>query len=77
MWFPAKHLVPREGYKNQPVLWRLKWPQYIIDQIVTTENPNRTVSNSDLELAGGLLHLEEAIAQCFDVRERTVLSQDG
>lgn len=74
VWFPAKHLVPREGYKNEPVLWRLKWPQHIIDQLVTTENPNGTVSNSDLELAGGLLHLE-AIAQCFDVRERTVLSK--
>ena len=74
VWFPAKHLVPRVGYKNQPVLWRLKWPQHIIDQLVTTENPNGTVSNSDLELAGGLLHLE-AISQCFDVRERTVLSK--
>ncbi|KAL7447882.1 hypothetical protein ACHAWC_000183, partial [Mediolabrus comicus] len=74
VWFPAKHLVPRVGYKNQPVLWRLKWPQHIIDQLVTIENPNGTVSNSDLELAGGLLHLE-AISQCFDVRERTVLSK--
>ena len=74
VWFPAKHLVPREGYKSQPVLWRLKWPQHIIDQLVTMENPSGTVSNSDLELAGGLLHLE-AIAQCFDVRERTVLSK--
>jgi hypothetical protein len=74
VWFPAKHLAPRRGYKNQPVLWRLKWPQHIIDQLVTSTNPNGTISNSDLELAGGLLHLE-AIAQCFDVRERTVLSK--
>ena len=74
VWFPAKHLKPREGYKNQPVLWRLKWPQHIIDQLVTTENPSGTISNSDLELAGGLLHLE-AISQCFDIRERTVLSK--
>ena len=74
VWFPAKHLAPRRGYKNQPILWRLKWPQHIIDQLVTSTNPNGTISNSDLELAGGLLHLE-AIAQCFDVRERTVLSK--
>ena len=74
VWFPAKHLVPRKGYKNAPVLWRLKWPKYIIDKLVTSKNPDGTISNSDLELAGGLLHLE-AIAQCFDVRERTVLSK--
>ncbi|KAK1732369.1 hypothetical protein QTG54_016948 [Skeletonema marinoi] len=74
VWFPAKHLVPRKGYKNQPVLWRLKWPQQIIDQLVSSTNPDGTISNSDLELAGGLLHLE-AIAICFDVRERTLLSK--
>mmetsp|Transcript_21332 Transcript_21332/g.32959 ORF Transcript_21332/g.32959 Transcript_21332/m.32959 type:complete len:780 (+) Transcript_21332:5035-7374(+) len=67
VWFPAKHLVPRKGYKNAPVLWRLKWPKYIIDKLVTSKNPDGTISNSDLELAGGLLHLE-AIAQCFDVQ---------
>ena len=64
VWFPAKQLNPRVGYRNAPVLWRLKWPQYIIDELVTTENPTGTISNSDLELAGGLLHLE-AVAQCF------------
>ena len=74
VWFPAKHLVPRRGYKNTPVLWRLEWPQNIIDDLVTSSNPNGSISNSDLELAGGLLHLE-AIAQCFDTRERTLLSK--
>lgn len=75
MWFPAKHLAPRRGYKNQPVLWLLKWPQHIIDQLVLPQiQMVLFISNSDLELAGGLLHLE-AIAQCFDVRERTVLSK--
>lgn len=74
VWFPADHLVPREGFKNDPVVWRLKWPQYITDRLVTSENPNGTISNSDLELAGGLLHLE-ALSQSFDIRERTVLSK--
>ena len=27
VWFPAEHLVPREGFENKPVVWRLKWPQ--------------------------------------------------
>jgi hypothetical protein len=74
VWFPAEHLVPREGFDNKPVVWRLQWPQYIIDKLVTSKNPNGTISNSDFELAGGLLHLE-ALSQCFDIRERTVLSK--
>ena len=74
IWFPAPSLRPREGYKNQPIVWRLKWPEFIVNKLVSSDNPNGTISNSDLELAGGLLHLE-ALAQCFDIRERTVLSK--
>jgi len=36
--------------------------------------PTDTITNSDLELAGGILHLD-AIAQYFDVRECTLLSK--
>ena len=74
VWFPSEHLIAREGFENKPTVWRLKWPQYIIDRLVTSENPDGTISNSDLELAGGLLHLE-ALSQTFDIRERTVLSK--
>lgn len=74
VWFPAPHLQPRDGFDNRPLVWRLRWPQHIIDDLVTFKNPTGKVSNSDLELAGGLLHLE-AIAQAFDIRERTVLSK--
>jgi len=74
IWFPAPHLDHREGYEHKPVVWRLQWPQHIIDRLVTDKNPQGDISNSDLELAGGLLHLE-ALAQTFDVRERTVLSK--
>ena len=74
VWFPAPHLAPRHGFDDRPLLWRLQWPQDIIDSLFTEDNPHGTISNSDLELAGGLLHLE-AIAQAFDVRERTVLSK--
>ena len=74
VWFPSEHLIAREGFDNKPTVWRLKWPQYIIDRLVTSENPDGTISNSDLELAGGLLHLE-ALSQTFDIRERTVLSK--
>ena len=73
-WFPATHLTPREGASSQPLVWRLRWPQRIADLLVTDANPGGTITNSDLELAGGLLHLE-ALAQAFDIRERTVLSK--
>jgi hypothetical protein len=38
---------------------------------LSSRKSDPSVNNSDLELAGGLLHLE-AIAQHFDVRERTI-----
>ena len=38
------------------------------------ENLNGDITNSDLELAGGLLHLE-ILCQMFNVRKRTVLSK--
>ena len=75
VWFPSEHLVPREGFTSvNPLVWRLQWPQFIIDRLVTASNPTGTISNSDLELAGGLLHLE-ALAQSFDIRERTAVSK--
>ncbi len=41
---------------------------------VTADNPHGSITNSNLELAGGLLHLDATI-QCFNIREQTVLSQ--
>jgi hypothetical protein len=63
------------GYTNKsPLAWRFRWPQDIVNKIVTDANPHGSITNSDLELAGGLLHLD-ALAHCFDIRERTVLSK--
>ena len=75
VWWPGSQAVPRQGWsRRKPILWRLQWPQWVRDRLATWENPNGTISNSDLELAGGLLQLE-CIAQTLDVRERTVLSR--
>ena len=75
VWFPSSSVVPREGYSaTKPLVWRFQWPQYIVDRLITEKNPNGTLTNSDLELAGGLLHLD-ALVQAFDVRERTALSK--
>jgi hypothetical protein len=73
-WFPADTLSCRQGYKHAPLLWRLQWPEHIRSQLITEHNPTGTITISDLELAGGLLHLD-ALAQAFDIRERTVLSK--
>ena len=74
VWFPAAHLTPHEGFSNQPLVWRLRCPPHISRFLITDANPGGTITNSDLEVEGGLLHLE-ALAQTFDIRERTVLSK--
>lgn len=74
-WFPGEHVVPRGSVAaGAPVVWRHQWPKYIMDRLITDQNPNGTITIGELELAGGLLNLECA-AQCFDIRERTVLSR--
>ena len=73
VWYPTSSLVPRSP-SPAPILWRFQWPQDIVASLVTEANPTGTVTNSDLELAGGLIHLD-VLAQTFDIRERTVLSK--
>jgi len=74
VWFPSSSLNPRGKFKHKAVLWPHKWPADIIAKLVTTQNPTGTVTNSNLELAGGLIHLE-ALLQTFNVRERIFLSK--
>jgi hypothetical protein len=74
VWFPAAHLESRTTARPTPVVWRVQWPKAVQDQLVTDANPLGTITNSDLELAGGLLHLQAMVQSC-DVRERTILSK--
>ena len=77
VWFPDPSLdsrMPGNTSTGTPILWRYQWPDHIQRLLVSDDNPHGTITNSDLELAGGLLHLE-AIAQHYDVRERTILSK--
>jgi hypothetical protein len=75
VWFPSDTLTPRGDWKPQvPVVWRIEWPDWVRKRLVSAENPDGDITNSDLECAGGLIQLE-AIAQTFDVRERTVVSK--
>ena len=70
--YPTPDVPPRVGVAhNQPILFRVQWPQEIRSRLITDSNPNGSITNSDLELAGGLLQLQ-ATAQSYDVRERTI-----
>jgi hypothetical protein len=74
VWFPADHITPRGTTKRQPLVWRYQWPEEIRCRLITEHNPHGTISISDLELAGGLLHLD-VLCHHYDIRERTVLSK--
>jgi hypothetical protein len=40
----------------QPIVWRVEWPEDIRNNVVSFDNPTGTITNSDLEMAGMLLH---------------------
>jgi len=74
VWFPAQGIVPRCLPSRPPLLWRHQWSPHIASRLITDRNPHGTISISDLELAGGLLHLD-VVCQHYDTRERTLLSK--
>ena len=41
----------------EPIVWRVEWPLDIQQQTVSFDNPGGTITNSDLECAGLLLHI--------------------
>jgi hypothetical protein len=75
------HVVERDGSYHRPTLptvgpivWRYPFPPAVRRMLVTYDNPHGTINNSELELLGSLWHHDVA-AQCFDIRERTILSR--
>jgi hypothetical protein len=74
VWFPADHITPRGTTKRHPLVWRYQWPEEIRCHLIMEHNPHGTISISDLELAGRLLHLD-VLCHHYDIRERTVLSK--
>jgi hypothetical protein len=75
IWFPGPHLAPHLGFTStQPLVWWHRWPDFISSWLLTADNLHGSITNSDLELAGSLLHLD-APNQCFDIQEWTVLSK--
>ena len=59
---------------DHPIVWRMPFPKYIVDALVSWENPQGTVNNSELELTGGIIY-SDCVAQCFVVTDLTVLSR--
>jgi len=49
VWFGAQKNLP-------PIVWRMAFPQDIQDRLVSHDNPHGSLSNSDFEMAGLLLH---------------------
>jgi hypothetical protein len=39
-----------------PIVWRVEWPADIGQQIISFDNPSGALTNSDLEMAGMVLH---------------------
>jgi len=59
--------------KCNPILLRASFPKAIQKRLVSSKNPTGDVTNSDLELVAGIVS-NDAAAQNFDIRERTVHS---
>ena len=55
-----------------PIVWRMPFPKYILNALVSWTNPQGTDNNSELKLVGGVIH-SDCVAQCFVVTARTVL----
>ena len=71
---PSSALPSKDKLAAHPIVWRVPYPQNIVDRLVTYKNPGGDINNLDLELAGGFFQ-HCCAADSYDVRELTVLSR--
>ena len=57
-----------------PIMWQHVWPETVQSHLITDSNPSGSLTNLDLELVGGLIHLD-ALNSCFDIRECSIVSK--
>ena len=57
-----------------PIVWRMPFPKDIVESLFSWTNPQGKVNNSELELAGGVVH-SDCVAQCFVVKDRTTMAR--
>ena len=65
-------IFPAPDLQIPPIVWRTPVPADLQARLISDDNPNGTVTNSDLELAGTVLH--EAILTRYPLRECTILT---
>jgi hypothetical protein len=64
----------------KPLVWRVEWPADVAKSIVSESNPLGTITNSDLEMAGVLLHelvLEAAVGTTAMARAQLAIRCDN
>ena len=57
---------------GRALLWRQPFPSQVQDRVVSWDNPRGTITNSDLELAGTIAHLEVLTSHCPSLAGETV-----
>ena len=51
---PSAALPSNYKLSAHPIVWRITYPQDVVDRLATYKNPGGYINNSDLELAGGV-----------------------
>jgi hypothetical protein len=70
VWFSGRLALP-------PTVWRVVWPNDITTNVVSDSNPLGTITNSDLEMAGVVLH-QLVLERLVDLRHnRSVIHCDN
>ena len=67
-------LPSKDKLATHPIVWRVPYPQDIVDRLITYKNPRGYINNSYLDLTGGVFQ-HCCAADSYDVRECTVLSR--
>jgi hypothetical protein len=57
--------------EREPIVWRATFPEEVKTRRITMENPAGTITNSDLELAASIVHLDIAV-QAFPSQLQTL-----
>ena len=66
VWLPsAQHPL------HPPYVWRAPFPSSVQQALVSTDNPSGSITNSDLELAGTIVH-EATLAAVHDLHHCTI-----
>jgi hypothetical protein len=65
------HFIPQMDGTMKPYLWRSPFPAKVTRQLVSTDNPEGRINNSDLKLAGSVGQ-HDILCQLADVADVTV-----